>query len=76
MHALIPALGRLRQEDLYEFEASLVYSAYLRKVRATQGNPISKNKTKEPQNKTKQKTKRKKERKGNEKKCLFCGARD
>ena len=37
---LISALGRQRQEDLYEFEASLVYEESSRTARA-----ISKNKT-------------------------------
>ena len=31
---LIPAEGRLRQADLYEFEASLVYRVYFRIARA------------------------------------------
>ena len=41
----IPALGRQRQADLSEFEASLVYRVNSRTVRAAQKNPISKNKT-------------------------------
>ena len=72
VHALIPALGRLRQEDLYEFEASMVYSVDLRTVRATQGNPISKNKTKEPQNKTKHTKKRKKKKEMKKVFILWC----
>ena len=45
---LIPALGRQRQIDLCEFEASLVYKASSRTARAvTTKNPVSKNKTKE-----------------------------
>ena len=44
MH-LIPALGRQRQVDLSEFEASLVYRVSSRRARAvTQRNPVSKNK--------------------------------
>jgi hypothetical protein len=43
---LIPALGRQRQEDS-EFEASLVYRVSSRTARATQRNPVSKNKTKQ-----------------------------
>jgi hypothetical protein len=39
---LIPALGREKQEDLCEFEASLVYRASSRIARATQRNPASK----------------------------------
>ena len=35
---LIPALGKQRQVDLYEFEASLVYRASCRTARAIQRN--------------------------------------
>jgi hypothetical protein len=41
---LIPPFGRQRQVDFCEFDASLVYRASLRTVRATQRNPVS-NKT-------------------------------
>jgi hypothetical protein len=44
---LIPALGRLRQVDLSEFEVRLVYRVSYRTARATQRNPVSK-KIKEP----------------------------
>jgi hypothetical protein len=37
---LVPALGRQRQEDLCEFEASLVYRVSPRTARATQRNPV------------------------------------
>ena len=40
---LIPALERPKQEDLYEFEATLVSQNYLansRTAKATQRNPI------------------------------------
>jgi hypothetical protein len=40
---LIPALGRQRQVDLYEFEVSLIYRASSRTVKATQRDPVSKN---------------------------------
>jgi hypothetical protein len=40
---LIPALGRQRQ-GISEFEASLVYKVSSRTARATQRNPVSKNK--------------------------------
>ena len=44
---LFPALGRQRQADLCEFEASLVYRASSRTTWAvTQRNPVLKNKTK------------------------------
>ena len=47
---LIPALGRQRQADLCELEASLVYRANSRIARAiTQRNPVLKNKTKQKQ---------------------------
>ena len=37
MHTFIPELGRQRQEDFYEFEASLVYNIVSSKpARATQ----------------------------------------
>jgi hypothetical protein len=41
---LIPALGRQRRR-ISEFEASLVYKVSSRTARATQRNPVSKNKT-------------------------------
>jgi hypothetical protein len=37
---VVPALGRQRQEDLCEFEASLVYRVSSRTARATQRNPV------------------------------------
>ena len=43
---LIPAFGRLRQVDLCEFKASLVYRVSSRTARTvTQRNTVSKNKT-------------------------------
>ena len=59
---LIPALGRQRQVDLNEFEASLVYKASSRTARTvTHRNPLSqkqnKTKTLSLKNKTKQKQK-------------------
>jgi hypothetical protein len=39
---LIPALGRQRQVDLDEFEASLVYRMSSRTARATQRKPCLK----------------------------------
>jgi hypothetical protein len=39
---LIPALGRQKQEDLYEFEASPVYRISSRTARATQREAVSK----------------------------------
>jgi hypothetical protein len=39
---LIPALGKQRQADLYEFKASLVYRANSRTVKAPQKNLVSK----------------------------------
>jgi hypothetical protein len=43
---LIPALRRQRWVDLCEFEASLVYGVGSRTAKATQRNPVSKNKAK------------------------------
>ena len=48
---LIPALGRQRQTDLCEFEASLVYTVSSRTARATQRNSVSKNKNDKQMNK-------------------------
>jgi hypothetical protein len=42
----MPALGRWRQVDLFEFEASLVCRSSSRTSRATQINPVLKNKNK------------------------------
>jgi hypothetical protein len=49
-------LGKLggRDRRISEFKASLVYKVSSRIVRATQRNPVSKNKNKTKQNKTKQ----------------------
>ena len=47
---LIPALRRQKQA-ICESEASLVYRANSRTARATQGNPLLKNKNKKPGNK-------------------------
>jgi hypothetical protein len=41
---IVPALGRQRQVNLCELEASLVCRVNFRTVRATQRNPVSKNK--------------------------------
>ena len=42
---LTPALRRQRQVDLYEFEASMVYSVSFRTgSKAAQRSPVSKNK--------------------------------
>ena len=41
---LIPVLGRQRQVDFYEFEASLLNKLNSRTVRTTQKKPVSKNK--------------------------------
>jgi len=49
VYALIPAFRRQRQADLCEFEASLVHRVSSRIARATQRNPVLKNR-----NKTKQ----------------------
>ena len=44
VYSVIPALERQRQVDFCEFEASLVYKASSRIAKATQRNPVSKNK--------------------------------
>ena len=41
---LIPAPRKQRQADIYEFKASLVYTASSRTARATRRNPMSNNK--------------------------------
>ena len=43
---LIPALGRQRQADISDFEASLVYTLSSRTARTKQRDPVSKIKTK------------------------------
>ena len=48
---LIPVLGRQRQW-ISEFKASLVYKVSSKTVRATQRNPVSKNKTKQTNKQT------------------------
>ena len=40
-HTLIPALGRQRQADFFEFKTNLVYRVSSRTARATQRNPFS-----------------------------------
>ena len=45
-HTLNPNTWGQTQADLYEFEASLVYRVSSRTARATQRNPVSKNKNK------------------------------
>ena len=48
---LIPALGKQRQSDLCEFEASLVYRASFRTgTKATQRNPVLKKQTNKQNN--------------------------
>lgn len=53
---LIPGLGRQRQADLYEFEATLIYLASFRTAKALQRDPVLKSKNnnnnKKNQNKT------------------------
>lgn len=61
--AFPPSPGRQRHVDLYEFEASLVYTAYSKAAKATQ-DPISE------EAKRKQKEKKKKEKR-NRKRHLF-----
>jgi hypothetical protein len=47
VHIFSPALGRQRQEDLYELKASLVYRENSRIARVAQRNPVLKNRTKQ-----------------------------
>jgi hypothetical protein len=49
----IPALGRQRQADLCEFDASLVYKVSFRTARATQRNPVYKNQKNQSNKQTK-----------------------
>jgi hypothetical protein len=52
MHpSVIPALGRQRQADLCELQASLIHRVSSKAARATQRNPVSKTKTKPKQTK-------------------------
>lgn len=43
---IIPELERQRQEDLNEFESSLLYISISRIVRTTKRDPVSENETK------------------------------
>ena len=52
---LVPALGG-RGRQISEFEDNLVYKVSSRTVRATQRNPVSKNKQTKNKTKTKNKT--------------------
>ena len=63
----IPALGRQRQVDLYEFEASLVYQASSRTARTIDRNLVWKNKpkTKKPKKPKKPKNQKTKKPKTN-----------
>jgi hypothetical protein len=54
---LIPALGR-QSRQISEFEASLVYKVSSRTTRATQRNPVSKDKTTTTKKKKTKKTKK------------------
>ena len=41
VHAINPVLGKQRQEDLWEYKASLVYTAKSRLAETSQRDPIS-----------------------------------
>jgi hypothetical protein len=47
VYPLIPALGRQRHAEHYEFEASLVYRVSSRTARATERNPQKRKKNKQ-----------------------------
>jgi len=51
---LIPVLGKQRQVDLSQFEASLVYGASSKTTTASQRNPISKKNNKTPKHQQQQ----------------------
>jgi hypothetical protein len=58
-----------RGRQIFDFEASMVYKVSFRKARATQRNPVSKNKNKKQKNKiTKQNNKTKAKREEEEEK--------
>jgi hypothetical protein len=57
---LIPALGRQRQARISEFKASLVFTVSSRTARATQRNPVSKNKKQTKKKKKKEEESRNK----------------
>jgi hypothetical protein len=61
--------GRGRQ--ISEFEASLVYKVSSRTARATQRNPVLKNKNKQTKNKNKKKKTKKKEKERKKKELLL-----
>ena len=43
---MISTLGRQRQMDIYKFKANLIYRASSRTTKATQRDPVLKNKNK------------------------------
>lgn len=49
---LVLELGRQRQEDFYEFKASLVYPTSSRITKTTERGPVSKSKAKQNKNKS------------------------
>jgi hypothetical protein len=51
--------GEAEAGESFEFETSLVYRVSLRPARATQRNPVSKNKTKQNKTNPKEKSRRK-----------------
>ena len=71
---LISVLWRQRQEDLYEFKASLIYIRSFSPAKATQRDPVSKKQNKQTNKQTKKTKKRgkkkekKKKRKGKKRK--------
>jgi hypothetical protein len=60
---LVLALGKQRQVDLFEFEASLFYRVSYRTTRATQKNPAPASKQKNKQTKQNKTTTKKKKKK-------------
>jgi hypothetical protein len=66
----MPLIPAFRRQRIYEFEASLVYRVSSMTARATQRNPVSKNKTK-TKNKTKNKKQKQTNKQTNKKNCYL-----
>jgi len=61
--SLIPVLGRQRQVDLCEFEASLLYRMSSKTARTTQRNPVSKKKLRRRRKRRRRRRRRRRKRK-------------
>jgi hypothetical protein len=68
--ALIPTLGRQRQENFCEFEASLVYRVSFRTARVAQRNPVA-GRGRRRRRKRKRRRRRRREKKSNKRHPMY-----